>query len=69
MYTIDPQFIVGRKFHTTIDPKSQYICIGYGAAKETGRLLIVGRSIEDNKDAEEVVRTFFDRDVRFLPNS
>ena len=67
MYTISNQFIIGRKF-TAADPKIEYTCIGYGEAKETGRLLIVGTQ-EDPTTKKTTIRTFRDADVTFLPVS
>lgn len=64
MYNIQLNLIVQRRFVAN-DPKVEYICIGYGDATETGRLLIVGAHIDP--DGKTIVRTFRDSDVTFLP--
>lgn len=64
MYNIQLNLIVQRRFVAS-DRKVEYICIGYGDATETGRLLIVGAHSDPN--GEVIVRTFRDNEVTFLP--
>jgi len=62
MYNIQLSRLVGRTFYVN-DKNVVWICIGYGDATDTGRLLIVGGVTESN--GETIVRTFRDSDVRF----
>ena len=61
MIYIDPSLIVGKKF-TAFDPKTEYICLGYG---ETGTSIIVG-AINDTVNNRFEIKTFKLSEVKFF---
>lgn len=64
MLHIDPKYIVGEKFDTQLDPKTDYTCVGY-ASNDT--FLVVGAYF-DQANNRTALKTFKFQDVRFKGN-
>lgn len=58
---IDPSAIIGKTFVSTVDPTSEFKCIGYG---QNETFLIIGSTF-DSTSNRSIVRTFKFSDVKF----
>jgi len=64
MLHIDPKFLIGKTFNTTLDSNTEYTCIGY-ASNDT--FLVVG-AMWDQPNNRTILKTFKFQDVKFRGN-